>query len=212
MLFPRRTFSCLSWSTRRKNRRQRLSSPRYGMHSNFNSSLSYADNSVYFQADPQLLDMHSYPERLWIARKLGVWFTDNYLRKAWRFVIKSKGAGGGVDAVIWLGDLLDSGVESVDRKELSFMLLHTEPTLIFYKQTFTLCSSIQHAVSTPTGPVLVAIISNTSDSVDPDPWEPRSRASSFFCFTRHIPPRTVSSQFWGAERRENLWGLEYSLG
>ncbi|KAI5481041.1 CDC1p [Pseudohyphozyma bogoriensis] len=72
-------------------------------------------------ADPQLIDMRSYPGRNWVSRKLGVWFTDAYLRKSWRFVIKSEEehGGGGVDAVVWLGDLLDSGVESVDRSEHS---------------------------------------------------------------------------------------------
>lgn len=68
-------------------------------------------------ADPQLLDMRSYPGRNWMLRKLGVWLTDAYARKSWRLVIRTKGKEGGVDGVVWLGDLLDSGVESVDRRE-----------------------------------------------------------------------------------------------
>jgi ethanolamine phosphate phosphodiesterase len=72
---------------------------------------------VLVVADPQLLDMRSYPGRNWLARWLGVKFTDNYARKAWRFVKGSRGKDGPLDSVVWLGDLLDSGVESVDRKE-----------------------------------------------------------------------------------------------
>lgn len=68
-------------------------------------------------ADPQLLDMRSYPGRNWLARWLGVQFTDAYARKAWRFVRRSEGKNGKLDSVVWLGDLLDSGVDSVDRKE-----------------------------------------------------------------------------------------------
>lgn len=60
--------------------------------------------------DPQLLDMRSYPGRGWLARWLGVRITEAYARKSWRFAIRSKGtAGRGVDGVVWLGDLLDSG-------------------------------------------------------------------------------------------------------
>lgn len=72
---------------------------------------------VLIVADPQLLDMRSYPGRNWLARKLGVWFTDAYARKAWRFVRRTEGKSGKLDSVVWLGDLLDSGVDSVDRKE-----------------------------------------------------------------------------------------------
>lgn len=73
---------------------------------------------VLLAADPQLLDMRSYPGRNWIARWLGVLVTDAYARKAWHFVSQSKGTGGaGADGMVWLGDLLDSGVESVDRRE-----------------------------------------------------------------------------------------------
>ncbi|GAA5964234.1 hypothetical protein JCM21900_002876 [Sporobolomyces salmonicolor] len=76
---------------------------------------------VLVVADPQLLDMRSYPGRNWALRWLGVKVTDMYARKSWRFVSrKSRGkGGGGVDAVVWLGDLLDSGVEMVDRREHS---------------------------------------------------------------------------------------------
>ncbi|GAA5894061.1 hypothetical protein JCM5296_001001 [Sporobolomyces johnsonii] len=76
---------------------------------------------VLVAADPQLLDMRSYPGRNWALRWLGVKVTDMYARKSWWFVSrKSRGkGGGGVDAVVWLGDLLDSGVEMVDRREHS---------------------------------------------------------------------------------------------
>ncbi|GAA5841600.1 hypothetical protein JCM11251_004228 [Rhodosporidiobolus azoricus] len=74
---------------------------------------------VLVLADPQLLDMHSYPGRSWILRKLGVWITDLYARKSWRAVISgSRGTGGGgVDAVVWLGDLLDNTLEAVEPSE-----------------------------------------------------------------------------------------------
>lgn len=48
---------------------------------------------------------------------MGIKVTDAYARKAWSFVKRSKGKDGVLDGVVWLGDLLDSGVESVDRKE-----------------------------------------------------------------------------------------------
>ncbi|SCV72346.1 BQ2448_3883 [Microbotryum intermedium] len=65
-------------------------------------------------SDPQILDMRSYPGRPWIGRYLGIKFTDAYIRKAWRFVRRTSGLHGKIDSVVWLGDLLDSGVESVD--------------------------------------------------------------------------------------------------
>lgn len=69
-------------------------------------------------ADPQLLDMRSYPGRNWFLRWLGVRVTDAYARRAWRFVIGSRGSNGkGAHGVVWLGDLMDGGVDSVDRKE-----------------------------------------------------------------------------------------------
>ena len=69
-------------------------------------------------ADPQLLDMRSYPGRNRIARRLGIWVTDSYARKSWSFVIGSKGsAGRGVDGVVWMGDLLDSGVHMIEKDE-----------------------------------------------------------------------------------------------
>ncbi|GAA5979805.1 hypothetical protein JCM10908_003052 [Rhodotorula pacifica] len=74
---------------------------------------------VLVVADPQLLDMRSYPGRNPILKWLGVKMTDLYARKSWRAVSRlSRGKSGGkVDAVVWLGDLLDSGTEMVDRKE-----------------------------------------------------------------------------------------------
>ncbi|BGP45719.1 hypothetical protein JCM10450v2_001549 [Rhodotorula kratochvilovae] len=74
---------------------------------------------VLVVADPQLLDMRSYSGRNWALRWLGVRITDLYARKAWHAVTRlSRGkSGGGVDAVVWLGDLLDSATETVDRRE-----------------------------------------------------------------------------------------------
>lgn len=73
-------------------------------------------------ADPQLLDMRSYPGRSWVGRKVGIWLTDSYARKSWYFVIGSKGtAGRGVDGVVWMGDLLDSGVHMIEKDECVFV-------------------------------------------------------------------------------------------
>jgi hypothetical protein len=74
---------------------------------------------VLVVADPQLLDMRSYPGRNLFFKWLGVKMTDLYARKSWRAVSRlSRGKSGGrVDAVVWLGDLLDSGTEMVDKKE-----------------------------------------------------------------------------------------------
>ncbi|GAA5873544.1 hypothetical protein JCM3774_000046 [Rhodotorula dairenensis] len=74
---------------------------------------------VLVVADPQLLDMRSYPGRNALLKWLGVKMTDLYARKSWKAVSRlSRGKSGGrVDAVVWLGDLLDSGTEMLDRKE-----------------------------------------------------------------------------------------------
>lgn len=57
----------------------------------------------------QILDLRSYPGRNVILKYLGIWITDNYARKAWRTVLKRHKP----DAVFFLGDLLDSGVEGM---------------------------------------------------------------------------------------------------
>ncbi|GAA5874882.1 hypothetical protein JCM8547_003600 [Rhodosporidiobolus lusitaniae] len=75
---------------------------------------------VLVLADPQILDMHSYKRegRSWVLRKLGVWVTDMFARKAWRAALGSRGKGGGkTDAVMWLGDLLDNTLEAVEPRE-----------------------------------------------------------------------------------------------
>ncbi|GAA5855931.1 hypothetical protein JCM9279_005552 [Rhodotorula babjevae] len=79
---------------------------------------------VLVVADPQLLDMQSYPGRNWALRWLGVRISDAYARKAWTVVTRlSRGkSGGGVDAVVWLGDLLDSGVDTVDQREYASLV------------------------------------------------------------------------------------------
>ncbi|KAK4702764.1 ethanolamine phosphate phosphodiesterase, partial [Phenoliferia sp. Uapishka_3] len=82
------------------------------------STVGKAPFHALILADPQLLDMRSYPGRNWLARWLGVKVTNAYARKAWRFVVRSKGGNGlGADGVVWLGDLLDGGVESVEPAE-----------------------------------------------------------------------------------------------
>lgn len=68
-------------------------------------------------ADPQLIDMRSYPGRSWILRCLGVRITDAYAKKAWHFVRNSHGTMGPLDGIVWLGDLLDSAVDTADVNE-----------------------------------------------------------------------------------------------
>lgn len=73
---------------------------------------------VLVVADPQLLDMRAYPDRSALVRWLGVKFTDLYARKSWRQVRKIQGRDGrGIDAVVWLGDLLDEGRKAEDPHE-----------------------------------------------------------------------------------------------
>ena len=70
---------------------------------------------VLVVADPQLLDMRAYPDRSALVRWLGMQFTDLYARKSWRSVRRNvRGLDGrGIDAVVWLGDLLDEGRKAV---------------------------------------------------------------------------------------------------
>ena len=71
---------------------------------------------ILFPAVPlpqQLLDLRSFPDRSLLRRYASIWTTDNYARKAWRMVLRHHKP----DAVFFLGDLLDSGVEVTDRDE-----------------------------------------------------------------------------------------------
>ncbi|KAK4050039.1 hypothetical protein OIO90_005229 [Microbotryomycetes sp. JL221] len=89
---------------------------------------------VLIASDPQLLDMKSYPGRPKLLKWLGIKVTDMYAKKSWRFVTKfSKGLRNnqGIDGIVWLGDLLDSGVETSDHKEYS-RYVHR-----FHKQVYT---------------------------------------------------------------------------
>ena len=55
----------------------------------------------------QILDLRSYPGHSMISKYIGMWITDNFARKSWRMILKTHRP----DAVFFLGDLLDSGVE-----------------------------------------------------------------------------------------------------
>ena len=78
---------------------------------------------VLVLADPQLPAMgYTYPERGWGLRWLSLKVIAQYLRKAWRMVIRSARP----DAVVFLGDLLDGGVEAVDRRECVTWPLSTD--------------------------------------------------------------------------------------
>lgn len=83
-------------------------------------SASAADDfRVLVVADPQLLDMRSYPGRSFLLRALGLVVTDAYARKSWKAVTRalSSSKGPGIDGVVFLGDLLDSGIDSMDSNE-----------------------------------------------------------------------------------------------
>ncbi|BGP22523.1 hypothetical protein JCM10295v2_001408 [Rhodotorula toruloides] len=122
---------------------------------------------VLIVTDPQLLDMRSYPDRNWLLRWLGVKVTDSYARKSWRAVTQSRGkGGGGVDAVVWLGDLLDSGTEMVDRKEHSsyvhrFHLLFPLPRAS--TSIFSALSSSPHSRSDLIPPIPSIILPGNHD-------------------------------------------------
>ncbi|GAA5821282.1 hypothetical protein JCM10212_006270 [Sporobolomyces blumeae] len=77
---------------------------------------------VLVATDPQLLDMRSYPGRNRLLKWLGVQVTNLYAKKSWSFVTRySKGKSNrAIDAVVWGGDLLDSGLEMVDEREHSY--------------------------------------------------------------------------------------------
>ncbi|GAA93610.1 uncharacterized protein L969DRAFT_20735 [Mixia osmundae IAM 14324] len=66
-------------------------------------------------ADPQILDLRSYPGRPWLGKWASRLATDNYARKAWQAVLNRQRPHG----IFFLGDLLDSGVEVTDRGEHS---------------------------------------------------------------------------------------------
>lgn len=55
----------------------------------------------------QILDTRSLADRSLLYRYWSIWTSDNYARKAWRILVKAQKP----DAVFFLGDLLDSGVE-----------------------------------------------------------------------------------------------------
>ncbi|GJN88267.1 hypothetical protein Rhopal_001232-T1 [Rhodotorula paludigena] len=123
---------------------------------------------VLVVADPQLLDMRSYPGRNWALRWLGVKITDLYARKSWKAVTGySRGkSGGGLDAVVWLGDLLDSGTETVDHREHSayvhrFHLLFPLPRAS--TSSFSTLSSSSTGRSSLTPPVPSIIVPGNHD-------------------------------------------------
>lgn len=68
----------------------------------------------------QILDLRSHPEKNFLSRYFWIWFTDNYARKAWRLVVKQHKP----DAVFFLGDLLDSGVEGTSDNTIEAVFLY----------------------------------------------------------------------------------------
>ncbi|KAL4908792.1 hypothetical protein BDW74DRAFT_145343 [Aspergillus multicolor] len=62
---------------------------------------------VAFIADPQLVDPHTYPDRLWPLSTLTVKFTDQYMRRSFSSIQSNLDP----DSVLFLGDLFDGGRE-----------------------------------------------------------------------------------------------------
>jgi ethanolamine phosphate phosphodiesterase len=62
---------------------------------------------LVFIADPQLIDPHSYPDRLWLLQKLTISHTDNYLKRSYIQLQKYLHP----DTLFFLGDLFDGGRE-----------------------------------------------------------------------------------------------------
>lgn len=61
----------------------------------------------------QLLDMRSYPSKNILYRFAAMSFTDHFARRSWRMILKNHKP----DAVFFLGDLLDSGVEGASKSQ-----------------------------------------------------------------------------------------------
>jgi hypothetical protein len=70
-------------------------------------------------SDPQIPDSHSYADRPWLLNSLSRLIIDNYARKVWRQIIAMRSP----DAIVFLGDLLDSGVLVTDEAECALSLL-----------------------------------------------------------------------------------------
>ena len=67
---------------------------------------------VLLIADPQVLDLHSYPERGHTLSWLSEVFTDLNLRKSWKAVSKLH-----PDTTMFIGDMMDNGRADISDEE-----------------------------------------------------------------------------------------------
>ncbi|KAH9813423.1 Metallo-dependent phosphatase-like protein [Melampsora americana] len=78
-------------------------------------------------ADPQLPSIpYSYPTRPYLLQAISIQIINQFIRKSWRLLIRIRKP----DAIIFLGDLLDGGVATVDQSEYEAYLRtfrHTFP-------------------------------------------------------------------------------------
>jgi hypothetical protein len=73
---------------------------------------------VLIVADPQILDLQSYPERSWILRHISKLMTDLNMRRSWAAARRLR-----PDAVIFLGDMMDRGRVDMPDKECVWSVL-----------------------------------------------------------------------------------------
>lgn len=78
---------------------------------------------VLLIADPQVLDMRSYPDRSWLLAKLTQFVVDLNMRKSW-----SATRGFRPDVVVFLGDMMDNGrFASDDDEYVYYPIIHVVP-------------------------------------------------------------------------------------
>lgn len=67
--------------------------------------------NILIIADPQIPSLnYSYPSRPYVLQILSIHIIDQFIRKAWRLVLRATMP----DAIVFLGDLLDGGVTTTD--------------------------------------------------------------------------------------------------
>ncbi|GAA6024320.1 hypothetical protein JCM10207_009264 [Rhodosporidiobolus poonsookiae] len=154
---------------------------------------------VLVAADPQLLDLRSYPGRPWVLRKLGVWVTDLYARRAWSAVsTRTRGsAGGGVDGVVWLGDLLDNGLQAVEQREYASLVHRFH--LLFPLPRLSSSSSLSSSPHSHLTPPIPSIVLPGNHDLGLSPSSPSSSSPT--------PPSSLAS--YRRERFSDAFGPPY---
>jgi hypothetical protein len=67
---------------------------------------------VMLVADPQILDLQSYPDRAWVLQYLSQWMTDLNMRRSWAAAKRLR-----PDAAVFLGDMMDRGRANMSTHE-----------------------------------------------------------------------------------------------